>query len=140
MRKSLHHHQAAPGSEIGNDDAASDAEQTSSAHKRRKTGMTKCDDEYTVSKRREALTDKANTGKFTGLRAETPARRNSAKTASTNKEKGVFRSSWDKWDKDKGSVHFNHSTCPKWDYKAVSIHVVRTRSTGPDLHVERIYT
>jgi len=34
-----------------------------------------------VSKRREALTAKANTGKFTGLRAETPARRNSAKTA-----------------------------------------------------------
>jgi len=30
---------------------------------------------------------------------------------------GVFRSSWDKWDKDKGSVHSNHSTCPKWDYK-----------------------
>ena len=21
---------------------------------------------------------------------------------------------WDKWDKDKGSVHLNHSTCPKW--------------------------
>jgi len=33
--------------------------------------------------------------------------------------RGVFRSSWDKWDKDKGSVHLNHSTCPKWDYKAV---------------------
>jgi len=25
----------------------------------------------------------------------------------------------DKWDKDKGSVHLNHSACPKWDYKAV---------------------
>ena len=25
----------------------------------------------------------------------------------------------DKLDKDKGSVHLNHSTCPKWDYKAV---------------------
>jgi len=34
-----------------------------------------------VSKRREALSAKANTGKFTGLRAETPARRSSAKTA-----------------------------------------------------------
>jgi len=33
-----------------------------------------------VSKRREALSVKVNTGKFTGLRAETPARRNSAKT------------------------------------------------------------
>jgi len=30
---------------------------------------------------REALSAKANTGKFTGLRVETPARRNSAKTA-----------------------------------------------------------
>jgi len=33
-----------------------------------------------VSKRREALSAKANTGKFTGLRAETPARRKFAKT------------------------------------------------------------
>ena len=33
-----------------------------------------------MSKRREALSAKANTGKFTGLRAETPARRNSAET------------------------------------------------------------
>jgi len=72
---------SAPGSEIGNDNTASDAEQASLAHKRRKTGLTKCDDEYTVSKRREALTAKANTGKFTGLRAETPVMRNSAKTA-----------------------------------------------------------
>jgi hypothetical protein len=34
-----------------------------------------------VSKRREALSAKANTGKFSGLRAETPAKRSSAKTA-----------------------------------------------------------
>jgi len=34
-----------------------------------------------VSKLREALIAKANTGKSTGLRAETPARRNFAKTA-----------------------------------------------------------
>ena len=34
-----------------------------------------------MSKRHEALSCKANTGKFTGLHAETPARRNSAKTA-----------------------------------------------------------
>ena len=59
---------SAPGSEIGNDDAASDAEQASSAHKCRKTGLTQCDDEYTVSKLREALSAKANTGKFSGLR------------------------------------------------------------------------
>jgi len=34
-----------------------------------------------VSKQRKALSAKANTGKFTELRAETPARRNSAQTA-----------------------------------------------------------
>jgi len=34
-----------------------------------------------VRKRREALSTKANTGKFTGLRAETPTRRNSEKTS-----------------------------------------------------------
>jgi len=62
---------SAPGLEIGNGDAASDAEQASLAHKRRKTGLTKCDDEYTVSKQREALSAKANTGKFAGLPAET---------------------------------------------------------------------
>jgi len=49
---------SAPGSEIGNDDAASDAEQASSAHKRRKTGLTKCDDEYTVSTHTEYSTFK----------------------------------------------------------------------------------
>jgi len=66
----------APGSEIGNDNVASDAEQASLAHKpeRRETGLTKCDDEYTVSKQREALSAKANKVKFSGLRAgETPA-------------------------------------------------------------------
>jgi len=72
---------SAPRSEIGNDNAASDAEQASYAHKRSKTGLTKCDDKYTVSKQREALSAKANTGQFTGLRAETPARRSSPKTA-----------------------------------------------------------
>jgi len=34
-----------------------------------------------VSKRREALSAKANKGKFARLRAETPAKQNSAKTA-----------------------------------------------------------
>jgi len=62
---------SAPGSEIGNDDTASDVEQASLAYKRHKTraSLTKCGDEYTVSKRREALSAKANTGKFYGLRA-----------------------------------------------------------------------
>jgi len=66
---------SAPGLEIGNDDAFSDEDQVSLPHKRRKTGLTKCDDEYPVNKQREALNTKANTDKFSGLRAETPARR-----------------------------------------------------------------
>jgi|AntRauMFilla1563_2_1112583.scaffolds.fasta_scaffold11325_3 hypothetical protein len=69
------HAPSAPVSEIGDDEAGSDAEQASSAHKRRKTGLTKCEDEYAVSKRREALSAKANKDKFAGLRAETPAKR-----------------------------------------------------------------
>jgi len=47
----------------------------------RKTGITKCEDEYAVSQRRQALSAKANTGKFLGLRAEKPAKPNSPKTA-----------------------------------------------------------
>ena len=42
---------SAPVSEIGDDEAGSDAEQASTAHKRRKTGLTKCEDEYAVSNR-----------------------------------------------------------------------------------------
>jgi len=53
-----------------NDDVASDSEQASMAQKRRKTGITKCEDEYAVSQRCQALSAKANTGKFLGLRAE----------------------------------------------------------------------
>jgi hypothetical protein len=72
---------SAPLLEIGEDEAGSNAEQASSAHKRRKTGLTRCEDEYAVSKQREALGAKANTSKFSGLRAETPAESSSAKTA-----------------------------------------------------------
>jgi len=71
----------APVSENEDDDAGSDAEQASMAQKRRKTGVTKCEDEYAVSQRREALSAKANTGKFLGLHAEKPTRPDSAKTA-----------------------------------------------------------
>ena len=49
------------------------------AQKRRKTGITKCEDEYAVSQHRQALSAKANTGKFLGLRAKKPAKPNSAK-------------------------------------------------------------
>jgi len=59
------------------DNTGSDAEQASMAQKRRKTSVTKCKDKYTG----EALSAKANTGKFIGLRAEKPVKPNSAKTA-----------------------------------------------------------
>jgi len=48
------HAPSAPVSEIGDDELGSDAEQAFSAHKRRKTGLTKCEDEYAVSQQREA--------------------------------------------------------------------------------------
>jgi len=64
-------------SENEDDEACSDAGQPSRARKRCKTGLTKCEDEYAVSQRRQALSAKANTGKFLGLRAEA----NAAKTA-----------------------------------------------------------
>ena len=63
------------------DSVSSDAKQASMAQKRCKTSVTKCEDEYAVSQRREALSAKANTGKFLGLHAEKPAKPNSAKTA-----------------------------------------------------------
>jgi len=51
------------------------------AQKRRKTSVTKCEDEYAVSQRREARSVKKNTGKFFVLPAEKPGKSNSAKTA-----------------------------------------------------------
>jgi len=65
-----------------NDDVTSHSEQASMAQKRRKTGITKCEDEYAVSQQRQALSAKANTGKFLGLRAEKPAKPNFAKPPS----------------------------------------------------------
>jgi len=67
-------------SENEDDEACPDAEQASRTRKRCKTGLTKCEDEYAVSQRRQALSAKANTGKFLGLRAEKPAKANAAKT------------------------------------------------------------
>jgi len=67
----------APVSENEDDDACSIAEHSSMAQKRHKTGVTKCEDEYAG----EALSAKANTGKFFGLRAEKPVKPNSAKIA-----------------------------------------------------------
>jgi len=51
------------------------------AQKRRKTNITKCEDEYAVNQQRQVLSVKANRGKFLGLRAEKPDKPNSAKTA-----------------------------------------------------------
>jgi len=67
----------APVSENEDDNAGSDVEQVSMEQKRRKTGVTKCEDEYVG----EALSAKANTGKFLGLHAEKPVMPNSAKTS-----------------------------------------------------------
>jgi len=58
------------------DDAGSDAEQTSMTQKRCKTCVTKYEDEYAG----EALSVKANKGKFLGLRAEKPVKSNLGKT------------------------------------------------------------
>ena len=82
---------SAPVSEIEDDEAGSDTEEASTAQiKRRKTGLTKCDDEYAVSKRREALSARANTGKFVGLRAVTPAKSSSTKTAKHSGKNFVY--------------------------------------------------
>jgi len=76
---------SAAASEIGPDDeeAGSDQnqEQASTAQtKRRKIqGPTNCYDDYAVSKQREALIAKANTGDFKGLRAVTPVKSNARK-------------------------------------------------------------
>jgi len=67
-------------SENEDDEACSDAEQASRTRKRCKTGLTKCEDEYAVSQRRQALSAKTNTGKFLGLRVEKPAKADAAKT------------------------------------------------------------
>ena len=72
-------------SENEDDEACSDAEQASRTRKRCKTGLTKCEDEYAVSQRRQALSAKANTGRFLGVRAEKPAKANAAKTAKHSK-------------------------------------------------------
>jgi len=50
-------------------DVASHSKQASMAQKRHKTCITKCEDEYAVNQQRQALSAKANTGKFLGLRA-----------------------------------------------------------------------
>jgi len=64
MNNQEEHAPSAPVSEIGDDETGSDTEQAFLAHKRRKTGLTKCEDK---------LSAMASKGKFVGLRVETPA-------------------------------------------------------------------
>ena len=72
---------SAVASDNEDDEADSDPEQPTRSRKRSKTSLTKVEDEYAVSQRRQALSAKANKGKFAGLRAEKPAKPNFAKTA-----------------------------------------------------------
>ena len=74
----------APSAPVSDNDdhdyVSSHSEQASMAQKRHQTGITKCEDEYVVSQQRQALSAKANTDKFLGLRAEKPTKPNSPKT------------------------------------------------------------
>ena len=45
------------------------------------------------------------------------------------KNKGVFRSTWNKWNKDNVSVQLNLSLDPKWNYKAVKHYNRKTPSS-----------
>jgi len=81
----------APVLENEDDDAGSNAEQVSMPQKRRKTGVTQCEDEYAG----EALSAKANTGKFLRLRAEKPVKPNSAKNSQERCEEFNSQARWD---------------------------------------------
>jgi len=72
------------------DKADSDPEQPTRSRKRSKTSLTKVEDEYAVSQRRQALSAKANKGKFAGLRAEKPARANAAPTTKNSGKDFVY--------------------------------------------------
>ena len=82
MSNDEEHAPSAAASENEDDEAEadSDREQPTRSRKRSKTSLTKVEDLYAVSQRRQALSAKANKGKFAGLRAEKPARANAAPT------------------------------------------------------------
>ena len=67
----------------GNEEAGSDQNQgqvfTAQTKRRKNQGINKCEDEYGVSKQREALSVKANTCDFKGLRMVAPAKANAVK-------------------------------------------------------------
>jgi len=82
MSNDEEHAPSAAASENEDDEAEadSDREQLTRSRKRSKTSLTKVGDLYAVSQRRQALSAKANKGKFARLRAEKPARANAALT------------------------------------------------------------
>ena len=82
MSNDEEHAPSAAASDDDDDEAGadSDREQPARSRKRSKKSLTKVEDEYAVSQRRQALSAEANKGKFAGLRAEKPARANAAPT------------------------------------------------------------
>ena len=92
MSNDEEHAPSAAASENEDDEAEadSDREQPTRSRKRSKTSLTKVEDLYAVSQRRQALSAKANKGKFAGLRAEKPARANAAPTTKNSGKDFVY--------------------------------------------------
>ena len=92
MSNDEEHAPSAAASENEDDEAEadSDREQPTRSRKRSKTSLTKVEDLYAVSQRRQALSAKANKGKFAGLRAEKPARTNAAPTTKNSGKDFVY--------------------------------------------------
>ena len=70
----------AAASDIGSEDeeVAADQNEEEPSKRRKLAGLTQFEDEFAVSKCREALCVKANQGDFKGLRAVTPAKATTA--------------------------------------------------------------
>jgi len=81
---------AASENEDDEAEADSDREEPTRSRKRTKTSLTKVEDLYAVSQRRQALSAKANKGKFAGLRAEKPARANAVPTTKNGGKDFVY--------------------------------------------------
>ena len=90
MSNDEEHAPSAAASENEDDEADSNPEQPTRSRKRSKTSLTKVEDEYAVSQQCQALSAKANKGKFAGLRAEKPARANAAPTTKNSGKDFVY--------------------------------------------------
>jgi len=66
-------------------------------------------------------------------------KKNLRKESKWNKNKGVFRSTWNKWNKDKGSIQLNSPLDTKWNYKAVSKCNAGRRTDFRDKKIERFF-